>query len=84
MQPISRDILTQFEAALKKRAVPVSRHADYSKWLRYYLDFRSKYLLSDSKSRGEKIQATLSHASATCILTSTVYSTCPVLYQNRN
>ncbi|KAF0184024.1 MAG: integron integrase [Nitrospirae bacterium] len=30
--------------------MPVSRHADYKKWLRYYLDFRSKYSLPDSKS----------------------------------
>jgi integron integrase len=50
MQPIPSDILTQFEAVLKKRTVPVSRHADYMKWLRYYLDFRSKYTLPDSKS----------------------------------
>ncbi len=50
MQPIPSDILTQFEAVLKKRAVPVSRHADYRKWLRYYLDFRSKNSLPDSRS----------------------------------
>src|SRR4030043_1176429 len=50
MQPIPSDILTQFEAVLKKRAVPVSRHADYRKWLRYYLDFRGKYTLPDSKT----------------------------------
>ena len=50
MQPIPSDILTQFEAVLKKRSVPVSRHADYRKWLRYYLDFRGKYTLPDSKS----------------------------------
>ena len=50
MKPIPRDILTQYEAVLKKRAVPVTRHADYRKWLRYYLDFRGKYTLSDSKS----------------------------------
>jgi len=50
MQPIPSDILTQFEAVLKKRAVLVSRHADYRKGLRYYLDFRGKYTLPDSKS----------------------------------
>src|SRR3989337_4235711 len=50
MQLIPNDILTQFEAVLKKRSVPVSRHEDYRKWLRYYLDFRSKYTLPDSKS----------------------------------
>ena len=50
MQPIPSDILTQFETVLKKRAVPADRHADYRKWLRYYLDFRRKYPLPDSKS----------------------------------
>ena len=50
MEPIPSDILSQYEAVLKKRAVPVSRHADYRKWLLYYLDFRSKYTLPDSRS----------------------------------
>ncbi len=50
MQTIPADILTQFEAVLKKRAVPVSCHADYRKRLLYYLDFRDKYTLPDSKS----------------------------------
>jgi integron integrase len=50
MKPIPSDILTRFEAVLKKRAVPVDRHADYKKWLMYYLDFKSKYSLPDSRS----------------------------------
>jgi heme oxygenase len=50
MLPIPQDVLAQFEAVLKERAVPVSFHADYKKWLRYYLDFRAKYSLPDSKS----------------------------------
>src|SRR3990170_5356509 len=50
MQTIPDDIGEQYSAVLKKRAVSVSRHADYKKWLRYYLDFRSKYPLPDSKS----------------------------------
>ena len=50
MQPIPIEILNQFEAVLKKRAVPVARHADYKKWLRYFLDFRSKYQPPDSRS----------------------------------
>jgi site-specific recombinase XerD len=50
MQLIPDDILAQYEAALKTRAVPVFRHAEYRKWLRYYLDFRSKYPLPDSQS----------------------------------
>ncbi len=49
MQPIPSDILTQFEAVLKRRSVPLSRHMDYRKWLRYYLDFHSKYPLPDSR-----------------------------------
>ena len=47
---IPADIWEQFSAVLEKRAVPVSCRADYRKWLRYYLDFRSKYPLSDSRS----------------------------------
>lgn len=50
MQVIPADIWEQYSAVLKKRAVPVSHHSEYRKWLRYYLDFRSKYPLPDSKS----------------------------------
>ncbi|GJQ24464.1 MAG: integron integrase [Candidatus Brocadia sapporoensis] len=50
MLPIPDDILKQYEAVLKKRAVAISLHADYKKWLRYYLDFRIKYPLPDSRS----------------------------------
>ena len=50
MQLIPDDIWAHYEAALTTRAVPVSRHAEYRKWLRYYLDFRSKYPFPDSKS----------------------------------
>lgn len=38
MQTIPDNIEEQYPAVLKKRMVPVSRHADYRKWLRYYLD----------------------------------------------
>jgi hypothetical protein len=55
MQLIPDDILAQYEAALKTRAVSVSRHAEYRKWLRYYLDFRSKYPFPDSQS--EQVRA---------------------------
>ncbi len=50
MQLIPSDIWEQYSAVLKKRAVPVTLHADYRKWLQYYLDFRGKYSLPDSKS----------------------------------
>lgn len=50
MQLIPADILEQYSAVLKKRAVPFTRYADYRKWLRYYLDFLGKYTLPNSKS----------------------------------
>ena len=50
MMTIPQDVLAQFEDVLKQRAVPVASHADYRKWLRYFLDFRSKYPLPDSRS----------------------------------
>ena len=50
MQTIPADILEPYTAVLNKRAVPVSRHADYRKWLRYFLDFQNKYPLPEPKS----------------------------------
>lgn len=50
MKPIPSDILEQFEAVLNRKAVPAARHADYKKWLMYYLDFRGKYPLPESRS----------------------------------
>ena len=50
MLSISPDILKQFDTDLEKKAVPFSIRADYRKWLRYYLDFRAKYRLPDSRS----------------------------------
>lgn len=50
MISISPDILAQYDAVLNKRAIPLSRHSDYKKWLRYYLDYCEKYPVPDSKS----------------------------------
>lgn len=36
MQPIPEDILMQFNAVLKQKAVSSSLHDDYRKWLKYY------------------------------------------------
>ena len=55
MQPVPSDILTQFEAVLKKGTVPYSSHKEYKKWLRYYLDFCGKYPLPDSNSERVKL-----------------------------
>ena len=52
---IPDDILTHFDAVLKKRAVPYSSHKEYKKWLRYYLDFCGKYPLPDSNSERVKL-----------------------------
>lgn len=47
---IPTHILSQYEAILRKKVSAVSQHANYKKWLRYYLDFCGKYQLPDSKS----------------------------------
>ncbi len=50
MLNIPNHILPHYEAILKKKIMNVSRHADFKKWLRYFLDFCNKYSLPDSKS----------------------------------
>lgn len=50
MLTIPQDVLAKFIAILKQRKVPERIHADYRKWLRYFLDFRSKYQPPDSSS----------------------------------
>ena len=50
MLSIPPDIVKQFAAILTKKKVPFSSRADCRKWLRYYLDFRAKYQLPDSRS----------------------------------
>jgi integron integrase len=50
MKTVPEDISKQYSAVLNKRAVPVSRHPDYRKWLRYFLDFQNKYQLPGPRS----------------------------------
>ena len=50
MLPIRDTVLTRFDAILDKRAVAPALRADYKKWLRYFLDFCSKYPVSDIRS----------------------------------
>jgi site-specific recombinase XerD len=50
MLPISDDILKQYDTILSKKAVSQSLSSEYKKWLRYYLDFSSKYTMPDSRS----------------------------------
>jgi len=50
MQPIPENILARFNEVLKQREVHESFHVYYRKWLRYYLDFCSKYPPPEEKS----------------------------------
>jgi integron integrase len=50
MLPISEEVIMSFEAIMEKRAIPVQQRPDYRKWLRYFLDFRAKYPLPESRS----------------------------------
>jgi integron integrase len=54
MQSIPDDILLHFDTLLVQKSVPSALHDDYRKWLRYYLDFSTKYRLPDEKS--EKVR----------------------------
>jgi hypothetical protein len=51
MKDIPSDILEQFRNMLKKRLIPVGLHSYYLKWLRYYLDYCSKYHLPETSSK---------------------------------
>ncbi len=51
MKDIPSDILTLFSDMLKNRSIPVRFHSYYLKWLRYYLDYCSKYHLSEKSSK---------------------------------
>ena len=50
MLPIPDTILRRFDAVLDKRAVAPALRADFKKWLRYFLDFCSKYPVPDIRS----------------------------------
>jgi integron integrase len=49
MLPVPVPILTRFEAILEKRAVAPIQRADYKKWLRYFLDFCTKYPVPEAR-----------------------------------
>jgi len=50
MLNIPDNILVQYKEILNKKVLDVSVHWDYIKWLRYFLDFCSKYITTDSRS----------------------------------
>ncbi len=43
MLRIPDSIFTEYVAHLRSRNIPPARNVEYSKWLRYYLDFCNKY-----------------------------------------
>ena len=42
-------LLCSYDACLKGWGIPLTLHAEYRKWLRYFLDFCTKYTLPESK-----------------------------------
>ncbi len=50
MLRISDSILTKYVAHLRYRNIPLTRNSEYTKWLRYYLDFCNKYPVPTSKA----------------------------------
>lgn len=49
MLPVPVPILNRFDAILEKRAVAPKQRADYKKWLRYFLDFCTKYPVPEAR-----------------------------------
>ena len=47
---IPKAVFIRYVAHLKSRGVPAALHADYQKWLRYFLDFCDKYPVPSGKS----------------------------------
>ena len=43
MIAVANTVICQFDAMLKKQEIPISQYGDYKKWLRYFLDFITKY-----------------------------------------
>ena len=46
MHPVPDDVMRHYETVLKMHEIPLNLYANYRKWLRYFFDFRFKYLNS--------------------------------------
>jgi integron integrase len=55
MLPVPNAVLTQYEAFLKRGDIPLVRHAEYKRWLRYFLDFCAKYPVPDSNAERARL-----------------------------
>jgi hypothetical protein len=90
MLPIPNALLDAYVAVLKKRNIPLEEHSNYKKWLRYYLDFCSKYhelqdksdqanLFSTKlreKNQTEAQRAQAAHLGHTSLKTTMIYTHC--------
>lgn len=47
---VPEHVFARYSQILKKEDVAVALHAEYHKWLRYYLDFCAKYVVADDQS----------------------------------
>jgi hypothetical protein len=54
MIPVPNAVMSQYSAVLKKRDVDLALFSVYKKWLRYFLDFCSKY--SESNIMSEQVR----------------------------
>ena len=50
MLPLPNSVLNAYMVVLKSHDIPATQFSDYKKWLRYYLDFCSKYPASRNNS----------------------------------
>ena len=50
MISIPNSVFIQYQAVLKNNGADAARCAEYAKWLRYYLDFCAKHLITDDKA----------------------------------
>ncbi len=57
MPELPREILSLFDEALVREAIPAERHVYYRKWLCYYLDFCAQYQINGAD--GKKLPAFL-------------------------
>jgi hypothetical protein len=50
MRAVPDAVLRHYEVVLKRHEIPRNLYANYRKWLRYFLDFRLKYLDSGEQT----------------------------------
>ena len=50
MIAIQNAVMNQYDAVIKSHEIPITQHADYKKWLRFFCDFCAKYPVPDSKT----------------------------------